>query len=94
MSQEELARAYKIALEELAIDNMKGLLEGIPDIEEFVSGLVGTLSEAAKGLPLETVIYKCLMTGATLASARYRRAQSAQEDLISRIKARAKGKET
>lgn len=86
MSQEELERAYKIAVEEMAMDNMKGLLEDIPDIEKFVSSLVGTLSEAAKGLPLETVIYKGLMTGATLASARYRHAKNVQEELISRIK--------
>lgn len=84
--EEELARAYKLAVEEKAMAEMRGLLEDFPGIEDFMASLVGMLSEAAKDLPLDKVIYKCLMTGATLTAARYRHAQNTQEELISRIK--------
>lgn len=72
--QKAIAQAHK--------DN---LLEDLPDIEVQMSQATEWLYDVAGGFTLKDIIYKSLMTGATLTSARYRAAQKGEGDFLARV---------
>lgn len=62
------------------------LLEDFPDIEGVMAKAAGDIVQVAVEYRLEDVIYKSLLTGATIISKKYREAQRIESELRDRCK--------
>lgn len=70
----------------LAEQDKQALLEDFPDIEGVMAKAAGDIVQIAVEYRLEDVIYKSLLTGATIISKKYREAQRIESELRDRCK--------
>lgn len=68
-----------------AREHKAGLVEDFPDIEAQMSRIAETLHEVMGEFSLKEIIYKSLLVGASITSARYRGAREEGMDFISRV---------
>lgn len=68
-----------------AEENIDGLRNDLPDIDKLMYTVSGILLKNSAGLDTREIIFRSLMTGATLASAEYRKSDKSTGEIINKI---------
>lgn len=89
MNEKEMEEMVKEALR-LAEQDKQALLEDFPEIEAAMHEAAGHILPVAVDYKLEDVIYKSLLTGATLVAKKYKEAQRVERELMDSCKSNIK----
>lgn len=89
MNEKEMEEMVKEALR-LAEQDKQALLEDFPEIEEAMHEAAGHILPVAVNYKLEDVIYKSLLTGATIIAKKYKEAQRIERELMDSCKSNIK----
>lgn len=89
MNEKEMEEMVKEALQ-LAEQDKQALLEDFPDIEEVMYKAARNILPVAVNYSLEDVIYKSLLTGATIIAKKYKEAQRIERELMNSCKVNPK----
>ena len=89
MNEKEMEEMAKEALRQAEADK-EALLADFPDIREVMSIAAKGILTVAVNYPLEEVIYKSLLTGATIIAKKYKEAQRIERELMDSCKSNIK----
>ncbi len=89
MNKEEIEAMVREALR-LAEADRQMLLEDFPDIREVMSKATRDLAPISINFALEEVIYRSLLTGATIVAKKYKEAQRIERELMDSCKSNVK----
>lgn len=71
--------------EQEAMEDMEGLENDLPEFDKLMYTVSGVLLKNSEGLEIREIIFRSLMTGATLAAAEYRKSSKGTEEIINKI---------